>query len=530
MLDRARRPDRRPKPSRHSADSVPSRDLEAQADTVAHHHPPSHRGPLDVDPTLPASVRAPVEQWAGTDLSDVAVRRGGPADSRLDVRAATDGDAIYVPSDVGPDVPGWLAEQVARHELAHVAQQRAASRGSAGGVLPARGGRPQFDSCFSSTKTETPVEKLRAGKTITAKEASQALDAYEAAAPADRDKLVDQFHAIGRADSAVRRLIEALTPDEQVKRMAIIRDMMDRVQAHASRAASGKTDEQLATVQGAWMESNAQAEAKAEAAAEAKKKGLPPPKAVPAAAVAKAHEKAVAKESLPPAPANRWDALGKGSPAQKAWDARAAKAIKAIIAMAAKKAPHLKLVEADIKWDPATIEGYPNRIFSLSGRPFTVGMDFIESAEADPEYVLGAVLHERYGHLEYGESNSYEWQIYDLAATKHFPSYTKPADRHSERLLYDYLGTEIYAEMREFQYSKPLSPADVKKGVTTSDAPAADIDNRVRKIRDNYEPSVGKAIVIGMYERFRADPRIIPAALALFVKAVDKYFPGALTK
>ena len=332
------------------------------------------------------------------------------------------------------------------------------------------------------------------------------------------------------ANSAARRLLDALAPAERTKRMAIIRDLLDRVQAHASRASFGGDDEAIAKKQGAWMEAQAQAEAKAAADADAKAKGLPPPKVVAPGDVAKAHEKSVAKGTLPPTPGNRWTALGAGSAAQKAWDAKAAAAIKAVIAAAAKRAPHLKLVEADIKWDPAAIEGYPSRIFSLSGRPFTVGMDFVDAATADPEYVLGSVLHEIYGHPEYGESDSFKWQIYDKSVSKYFPSYTKPANRHEERLLFDYLGTEIYAEMREFEYTKPISPADQKKGIVGSDDPATDIDNRVKKIRDNYEPSVARSLVIGLYERFRVDPRIIPGALALYVTAVEKYFPKALMK
>jgi hypothetical protein len=470
----------------------------------------------------PDRLRRPVEEWAGVDLSGVPVRTGGLPPDAL---AGTDGTSILVRGGTRR-APGGLADGVLTHELVHVAQQRAAA---APAVLRAPRGRLQLSSCFSSDpKGKKELDKLKKGDPLTAAEASTALDGYEAAGAGDRDKLVDDFHAIGKADSAVRRLLEALTPDERTKRMDIIRDLLDRVQAHASRAAFGGDDEALAKKQGGWMEAQAQAEAKAAAEADAKAKGLPPPKVVAPAEVAKAHEKQVAKESLPPTPGNRWTALS--APDKTAWNTKAATAIKAIIAAATKRAPHLKLVEADIKWDPVTIEGYPNRIFSLSGRPFTVGMDFIDAATADPEYVLGSVFHEIYGHPEFGESNSYEWQIYDKAVSKHFPSYAKPADRHAEKLLFDYLGTEIYAEMREFEYTKPISAADAKKGIAGSDDPATDIDDRVRKIRDNYEPSVAKALVIGLFERFRVDPRIIPKALALYVTAVEKYFPKALTK
>src|SRR6185312_5134263 len=99
--------------------------------------------------------------------------------------------------------------------------------------------------------------------------------------------------------------LEALPEDERVKRMDDIRDFMDRLQAKASRDASGMTDEALAKTQGEWMEKQAQADALAAAAAEAKKKGAPPPASVSSAEANKAHSKAVAKQALPPSPGNR---------------------------------------------------------------------------------------------------------------------------------------------------------------------------------------------------------------------------------
>lgn len=476
---------------------------------------------------VPEHVRRPVEEWAHVDLAGVRIRPAGlPAGAPPDAVAATDGDDVFVRHGLDR-VPAELAHGVLLHELAHVAQQR---EGADGDVLQAPRGRMQYSSCFSSSKSrgEKALDKLKAGDPISAGEATDALDGYSAASDAQRDKLVDDFHAIGRANSAVRRLLDAVTPEERTKRMDIIRDLLDRVQAHASRAAFGGDDDAVAKKQGDWMEAQAQADATAAAEADAKAKGLKGPVVVAPSDVAKAHEKTVAKNTLPPAKTNRWTALDAAG--KKSWDDRAAKAIKAVVALGRAKAPHLKLMESDIDWDPATIEGYPNAIFSLSGRPFTVGMLFVEAAEANPEYVIGSVFHEIYGHPEFGEQDSYEWKTYDRAVTKHFPSYTKPANRHDERLLYDYLGTEIYAEMREFEYSKPVSAADSAKGITSSDEPKADIDYKVKKISQVFEPSVAKALVIGLYERFRVDPRIIPAALALYVSAVDKYFPKALTK
>ncbi len=485
--------------------------------------------------SLPQSIRGPVEHWSGVDLSDVEVRRGGLA-ADVPVRAATDGAVVYVPPGV-QRVPAELADQVMTHELVHIAQQRSASPD--GPALRARPGKPQFDWCDPDSDAPAPAPKpptafevIRSGVPVTAAVAKQALDDYAKLPAAHRELVVAALHRNAPDASRVRAMLEALPEDERVKRMDDIRDFLDRLQAMASRSASGMSDEGLAKTQGEWMEKQAQAAALAEAAAEAKKKGAPPPKSVTPAEANKAHSKEVAKQALPPSPGNRWTEAKKKDPKAEAdWNARAAKAIAAVVAAAAKKAPHLKITAADIKWDPDTIEGYPSRIFALSGRPYIVGMSFIEAAEADPEYVLGSVLHEIFGHPEYGDlDSSYERRIYDLATTKYFPSYSKPANPQNERLAYGYIGTEIYAEMREFEYAKPIAPEHAKKGISGGDEPAANIDELVLKLRTLYEPTVARALLTGMWERFRVDPRIVPAALALFLASAEKYFPKVLKK
>jgi len=520
---RARRRDPRPA-DRDAGEQA----LEGQARGMADRLRSSRRGDVQVtEGALPTSIRAPVEQWAGTDLSDVQLRRGGLAADRP-VRAATDGATIFVPP-AAEQVPAEVAEQVMTHELVHLAQQRAGERGPA---LPARTGRPQFDWCWpdpSAPKAPTALDKIRAGGTITAAEAGQALDEYAAMSPLDRNSAVGSLHRLAPTSSKVGKLLEALPEQERVKRMDLIRDFLDRLQAMSTQVASGMTEDQLAKTQGAWMEKQAQAAALAEAEAEAKKKGAPPPTTVTPAEVNKAHTKEVAKQALPPSPGNRWTSLD--AKAQTDWNARASKAIAAVVSTAAKKASHLKISPADIKWDPVRIEGYPSRIYALSGRPYIVGMSFIEAAEADPEYVLGSVLHEIFGHPEYGDlDSSYERKIYDKATTSYFPSYAKPADQQNERLSYGYIGTEIYAEMREFEYAKPILPAHAQKGISGGDEPAANIDELVLKLRTLYEPTVARALLTGMWERFRIDPRLVPGALALFVASAEKYFPKVLKK
>src|SRR5690606_7528711 len=104
-----------------------------------------------------------------------------------------------------------------------------------------------------------------------------------------------------------------------------------------------------------------------------------------------------------------------------------------------------------------------------AGRPMTVGMSFIETADANPAYVVGSVLHEIHGHpLHGGLTEGLEWKLYD-ESTSHFKDYKKPADRGLEHDLYGYIGTEIFAEMMEADYEVPISAADKAKGISGSD-------------------------------------------------------------
>ena len=235
------------------------------------------------------------------------------------------------------------------------------------------------------------------------------------------------------------------------------------------------------------------------------------------------HEATVKAESKFVPQKDEWAALGVDG--QKAWWPMAKTVRTSIITLAKKEVPAMKLTESDLDLKPEKIakesQARGMSIFALSGRPMTVGLMFIEAAKANPKYVLGPVLHEIYGHpFHGGEEESYAWRLYE-ESTKHFPSYSKPSDRRPEINLYGYPETEIYAEMVEATHSTPLSPEDKKKGISSSDDPAADIAEKVGRLARNLEPSVAKAVLLGMWERFRIDPRLSPASLQLYKDAVN---------
>ena len=508
---------RRPEPA--------ERDLENQAERIARGAAagPSRITWSESDDHVPADVRAPVERALGADLSDVRVRRDGSMAEQVEALGA-DGlarrDEIHLaPGRFQPSHP--LGMQLLRHELVHVAQQRAAPNG--GAALHARHGSLQLGSCGSNEHKKV-LDKLRKGIAVSHDEAVAVMDAYKDMSAKERNNTIADLYSFKAATPALQNLLQTLTDKERIVTYAdTIRDMLQRVQAQATEAAGGKTFDEMAKTQGAHMESQHQAAALAKAQEEAKRKGLPPPTTVTKKEVQESHEAKVKAESKFVPQKDEWAALG--ADGQKAWWPMAKAVRTSIITLAKREVPAMKLTESDIELSPDKIakesQSRGMSIFALSGRPMTVGILFIEAAKANPKYVLGAVLHEIYGHPTHGgEEESYAWRLYD-ESTKHFPSYSKPADRRPEINLYGYPETEIYAEMVEASHSTPLSAEDKKKGISSSDDPAADIAEKVGRLARNLEPSVAKAVLLGMWERFRIDPRLSPASLQLYKDAVN---------
>jgi hypothetical protein len=142
--------------------------------------------------------------------------------------------------------------------------------------------------------------------------------------------------------------------------------------------------------------------------------------------------------------------------------------------------------------------------------------------------VVRVVVHEIVGHPEFGSRyGSYEAKIYAEAHAKE-PTLGSPWDTPQERDTFAYIGTEIYAALREVPFEKPLSAAHAAKGLITAIDPAQNIDNKIGLIKSKYAPGIAEAVLQGLYERFRIDPRINPKALALFQTLAEKHFPGTL--
>ena len=524
-------------------------ELEEQAERVAASadSAPSIGAGVDGQGRVDSGLRRPVEQGLGVDLSTVRLHvgeAGGRRAEELGADALTTGDNIHFAA--GSFDPAHVqGRKLIRHELVHAAQQRVemsepADKGDGWmsrheGVLAAseppmqaRRGSLQLGNCGGKKTTA----KLQKGKQVSRKEAVAVLDKYKTMTPAERDKKIASLYSYGTKNPPLQNLLTALSKKQvHTTYRAEIRDMLTRVQQVAtSAAAGGKSMEDLANIQGTAMEKKFQAAALASKKAQAAAKGLKEPTSVSPQETREAHREHVRTTINFQPQQNAWDALG--ATKQKAWMKEAIKIRKKIIAEAKRRAPALKLVENDISLVPDFIAKREvrkgKRIFAVSGRPMKVGLRFIATAKANPKYVIGPVLHEIHGHPMHGSKNkSYAWQLFK-ASNKYFTSYQQPASRTKEKGLYGYPETEIYSEMIEYKYYVPISTADKKKGVRGSDEPGRNIDQMVKRLKTALEPEVVKPILLGMWERFRIDPRLTKGALKLYKKAVNHHFTGLI--
>jgi hypothetical protein len=504
---------------------------------------------------LDTETRTDFERRFGHDFSGVRVHTdAGAAASAELVRAdayTSVRDIVFAPGRFAPATAA--GRRLLAHELAHVVQQ-------GNGALPPRpfrvsnpsdtleteagraadavlaGARPRVSTRAGSVNAllrqaavpADPFEILgSATKKLTAAEAKSLLDHYETLSSADRDAVVRKHHGVGVVASGVTRLLAAVDRAEMKLRRALVSDIQERVQRLAVEQTSGKTLAELGAAQGAFMEAGARKRALDKAAEDARKTGAPPPTTVSAGDVAAEHEKETKRTSpIARTVTNAWDALAAGEQAK--WNSRAAAVITKVVGACAKQAPELGIAAANLKWAPREVAQRGTNVFAFSGDPLSFGMSFVETAEADPEYVVSVVVHEIAAHPEFGSRyKSYEAVIY-TEAHKQVPSLGSPWDTQEETSTYAYIGTETYAALREVPYVKQFSPAHAGKGLGRSIPPAENVDNKIGLIKAKYAPGIAEAVLQGLYERFRVDPRISQEALILFEETAEKYFPKAL--
>jgi hypothetical protein len=151
------------------------------------------------------------------------------------------------------------------------------------------------------------------------------------------------------------------------------------------------------------------------------------------------------------------------------------------------------------------------------------GMDFVKAVEADPKNVWANLAHEMGGHFEYG--NAYASEIMQKAL-KLMPRATQDKWKKaplSQKFFetYEYPETEIFAELRERRYTKPLQG---KPPQNPTDLPDDDILNQLEKMKVHYHPEVAKMVLRVMKTRVYGSETILNRDKKFFVESVKKVF------
>ena len=478
------------------------------------------RGPIGDGPERPdlgrrlarSAVSADLLGQFGVDEGEVAFYDRPPAG----LAGAAWGRSVALAADATGD--SLHARAIQAHELAHVQLGGGEESADRSAVAALSGGGPHRQGAIGTGLALRGCRRVSA-----ADEARQVLDLFAAMPGAAQEAFVAANYRSGSYAGLIRSRLEALPEEERTgKYRDTIRRLLQLVERQEVRASTGKTDAQLATAQAAFMDAEALAAAQAATGSAA-----PPPTAVQSA-----HQTSVQQLNLPPRTTNRWDALPPlPDPAQALFRVRAATAVAGIVARATVVAPELKLNAGHLHFSPETIDRATDTRYAeydAPNRRLNFGMDFTDAAVANPDYVLGVVVHEIFGHAEHGGiGDSYALQLYGAArpqATGALSAAARAAPMtSSEKFGFGYQDTEIYAELREAQYDKRAPAA---AGITQGDAPREDVLARVGLIKEKWAPDIARGLLRGMYARFALDPRITPAALRLFVDAVNTHFPG----
>ena len=511
-------------------------------------HDAAARGVSGAPTQLPFHDR--IQQLFGHhDVGGIGAHVGGPAAEATHAMGATAyATGNQVAFGAAPDL------HTAAHEAAHVVQQRggvqlAGGVGQSGdryeqhadavadAVVAGRSAQALLDPFAHGTPSAgvqrnpappaTPVERALDGQIpFTQALAEQAMTEYGALSTADRamwvtrwaprGKLSDMTHALARADVAIGGRFENT-----------LRDLLQRSQrAGASDQArlEGLVDDHAV----AQAQANEMIARNTAAAAAARPVGAPPPST---ADVAAQQEAQVSQTSIAPQTRTL-------TPAREARLTReATAAVTRFVTWVTRTHPELHITAAHFRVAVREVWDRGDGIIAFAdqgGAPrCVIGESFTQAATANPAYALPTVVHELWGHNEYGPyaqpGTEQGLEIYDRAAAL-MPGYTQPADgtdaRTSEIDAYAYQETEMYSLMREVEYYTPNAPRDRARLDSINYDPAPTISTRIGLIKTQFEPRVARSIVRGLYQRYRMDPRLVPAAIAAFVAGVRANFTG----
>jgi hypothetical protein len=500
-----------------------------------------------------------MEPRFGRDFSQVRVH--------TDSQAAKSAEAVNALAyTVGRDVvfgageyrPGSDAGRgLLAHELTHVEQQSGMPTGqlhALGGTLEAEADRSSSliagvaptNSTHAGPKNGLGLQRkekkgevsptllfdmiLSFASILKADDARDCFDAYKKMSKKDRRAAFDAHYP-----KEIPKLLKALpAEDASVTYRNEVRELLRWIEEAETRKASGLNDEDMAKAKAVDMKTKAEADAKAAKAA----KGST---AAPTQAeMQAAQEEDVEKTSVEKSKKNRWLALTPKK--RKEMLAAGNKGIEDLVAHASKTHPELKLSKASFKLDFNAVEKRGQGIIAMAGKVAgkqvaIVGIDFVTAVQVNPAYALSTVVHEVFGHPEYGPyGTEYHLAIYDKAVKK--AGFKKKAEGTDERTTeldaYAYQETEIYSLMRELPYWTPVSAKDEKAhpGLTALNFDPKDgIETRIGNIKTQWEGSkLAIPLLHGLHARLRNDPRIEKSALAAFVKGLKAHFTAAECK
>jgi len=513
--------------------------------------------PLDV------ATRAYFEPRFGYDFSRVRVhtdRAAARSASALAAKAYTVGEDIVL-NDGEHALERPSGRHLLAHELAHVVQQRR------GGVAVPPTGDPYLEGAAQRAAEAiirgTPVAVAgAAGISIacqpqtapapapagpvavpsppvpapnpfddpkarsSAAEAAKALVAYQKLPENERKRVV----AVSYKRNLVH-VLAALSATDQVKTFVDpLREIGRFVEETATRETAKMSDDQIAAEEAKFLVKQAVDAAQKAADAAAKAKGTTAAAPTQAEIQKARQDQVAATASYQPSATSWWGSLSLGD--QASWTARGNAAIAAVVTYAAKKHPELALTAAQFKLDFPGIEAISGSAVA-AGSPAIVGKVFVLSVELNPAYVMDVVVHEIFGHPEYGTyGTEYGLALYDKAA-KQVPGYVPPdastkagqAARQTELSAYAYQETEIFAVLRSMAYRTAPTAADAPK-VPNLDSQAL-VTWHVATLKKQWAPSLIVAILRGLRQRLAIDPRISKAALGVFDAAVLANFDAA---
>jgi hypothetical protein len=206
---------------------------------------------------------------------------------------------------------------------------------------------------------------------------------------------------------------------------------------------------------------------------------------------------------------------------RRAWDKRAAAAVAKVRKSLVGTDLEDIVKRSNFKFDEAEMERTSAYAYVWGKNTLFFGIDWVKDAESDATFVWQSVSHELGGHEEFGDT--WSWEIMKASLARLTVAERKVALEGANSLFsaYGYLETELYAELRELPYRVEGSSGDRPDDTVDN---TGDVHKQLQKMRDAFGPDVGKQIVIYLYYRVIADPKVSKSAKDLLYNEVQEVF------